>query len=133
MLDFFAPILHIYFIRCMLHNNIAGSCLVFKKNKTLIKQRYQALTNCVHCHNCACKSVRKQHYAYTKILAWYQFLCKNNLNLPISHKDYYYASKKRTTTTTFLISNTVFPNPCSHKTVFDPQSFTPLILNSRFI
>ena len=49
---------------------------------------------------------------------------KNNLNL--SHRPLCFKKIEATTTTVFLISNTVVPNPYSHSTAFDPQSFATL-------
>ena len=44
-----------------------------------------------------------------------------------------FKKKRLTTTIAFLIYNTLDLNPHSHSTTFNPQSFTPLILKSRFI
>ena len=49
---------------------------------------------------------------------------KNNLNLP--HRPLCFKKIKATTTTVFLIPTTVVPNPYSHITAFDPQSFATL-------
>ena len=61
-------------------------------------------------------------------------LCKNNLNLPVSHTDRYALRKLKTTATTaFLIFNTVVPNPNNHSTTFDPQSSAPLKVHLKQI
>ena len=51
----------------------------------------------------------------------------HNWELLIAHPHKPLCFHKITTLiTSFLISNTVFPNPYSHSTVFDPHSFAPL-------
>ena len=53
-------------------------------------------------------------------------LCKYNL-MPILNKPHYALKKIKTATAiSSLISNTVVPNPYSHSTAFDPQSFVTL-------
>ena len=42
------------------------------------------------------------------------------------HKPLCFKKIQTTTTTAFLISNTALPNPYSHSTAFNPQSFAPL-------
>ena len=45
----------------------------------------------------------------------------------LSHRALCFKKIKTTTTTVFLISNTVVPNPYSHSTAFDSQSFAPYL------
>ena len=46
-----------------------------RNNSSHFKITAQAFTNCVHSYDHACNVTCKQHYAYTKIHAWYEFFC----------------------------------------------------------
>ena len=66
---------------------------------------------------------------YTKICAQYWLLCVKiieSANLP--HRSLCFQKIRKTTTTAFLTSNTAVPNPYSHSTAFNPQSFAPVCL-----
>ena len=88
---------------------------------------YKAFTNCVHGYdrapNVDANGVTRHENSCTVLIP----LCKNNLNMQISHIDHYALRKRKATTTgAFLISNTVLPNSYSHSAAVDPKSFTPL-------
>lgn len=53
-------------------------------------------------------------------------LCKNSLNLPISHTDYYPLIKQEQPLPVFLVSNTEVLNPYSQSRAFNTQSSAPL-------
>ena len=55
-------------------------------------------------------------------------LCKNNLKLPISHKDHYAVKNENNLCQSVFNSNTVVPNPYCHSTAFGLQSLALLSL-----
>ena len=82
---------------------------------------FQAFANCVHGYDCA-------HNVHANASHVYGIDWEHNLELLTACPHGLLSFKKIRTTTAavFLISNTVVPNPYSHSTALDPQSFTLL-------
>ena len=74
---------------------------------------YQAFTNCC--------------YAYTKICAWYWFICVKTFESGSLPRRPLGLKKIKTASTVFFISKTIVLNPYSNGAIFDPQFSYPFL------